>query len=382
VVALAAGTAVSATIGALSLWLGQVITSDSVVDVWRTWWLGDTCGALVIVPLAIDWYPVTKPRLERTRVVEATLLIAAVAGLSMLALDTRQLTYLVFPGLIWAAVRFNERGATLAVAIVVGFTMWTIAHYIGPFGSAPLASNVLRVQLFIAVIALSTLYLAAVVSERQALTEQLRTSRARLTKVAATERRRLEHNLHDGAQQRLTALAVRLGIASGDVHEDPDRAAAALDQAQAELSIAIQELRELARGIHPTVLTRLGLAGAIESVAESSGLRIELLELPANGADRAAEVTAYYVVAEAITNAQKHAHASSLRVRAAVRRGFLQIDIVDDGVGGAVESGGFGLEGLRDRVEALGGRFEVDSVRGRGTRISAEIPATASPENS
>ena len=375
-VAIAAGTAISATIGALSLRLGHVITTDAAPKVWRTWWLGDLSGALIVVPLAIAWGRVPQRRIQRGRVVEGALLLAAVVGLSELALHTdRPLTYLVFPGLIWAALRFGQRGATLAITVVVGFAVWTTTHYVGPFAVHSLTRSVLSTQLYIGVAALSTLCLAAVASEREQLAERLQSSRARLVEAAETERRRLEHNLHDGAQQRLTALAVRLGIVSERVRTDPDRAGAMIAEAQTDLSVAIDELRDLAHGIHPAVLTQFGLAKAIEIVAEQSPIPIVLLELPSTRVDSTAEATAYYIFAETITNAQRHARASSIWVRAALARDLLSIEIAGDGIGGASESGGLGLQGLRDRVEAIGGRFEVDSAPGRGTRVTAAIPA-------
>jgi signal transduction histidine kinase len=376
--AIAVGTAVSATIGTVSLLLGQVVTTSAGPNVWRTWWLGDWSGALVIVPLAIAWFQPAQRRWGRGRALEAALLLGAIVGLSELALHShRPLTYLVFPGLIWAAVRFGQRGATLAIAVVVGFTLWATTHYLGPFAFHSLTRSILSTQLYIAVAALSTLCLAAVVSEREELAARLSASRARLVEAADAERRRLEHNLHDGAQQRLTALAVRLGIASAGVGQDPDAAATVIGEAQTELTIAIDELRELAHGIHPTVLTRLGLAKAIESITARSATPIELLELPSTRVDPATEATAYYVIAEAVTNAEKHARASSIRVRVAVTAGSAHAEILDDGVGGARESAGYGLQGLRDRVEAMGGEFEVNSARGHGTRVAADIPFTS-----
>jgi signal transduction histidine kinase len=376
-VAIAAGTAVSATIGAGSLQLGHVITTSAIPKVWRTWWLGDSSGALLVVPLALAWYrPLRRPRWSG-RTIEAALMLAAVIGLSELALAShRPLEYLVFPALIWAALRFGQRGATLAITVVVSFAVWNTVHYVGPFVFHSIPRSVLSTQLYIAVTALSTLFLAAVVSEREELAERLRASRARLVETADAERRRLEHNLHDGAQQRLTALAVRLGIAAGRVRQEPDIAAAAIARAETELSLVIDEVRELAHGLHPSALTRFGLVKAIESVAEQSTVPIELLELPSRRVDPGAEAAAYYVFAEAVTNAQRHAQASSIRVRAADRGSMLHIEIVDDGIGGAAESGGFGLQGLRDRVEAIGGKFEVDSTPGRGTLVAAAIPAT------
>jgi signal transduction histidine kinase len=378
--AIAAGTAVSATVGAVSLRLGDVITTAAATRVWRTWWLGDMSGALVIVPLAIAWWRPRQRVLETRRAIEAALLLATVAGLSEFSLHThRPLTYLLFPGLIWAALRFALRGATLAVATVTGFAVLATTHYVGPFAFHSLARSILMTQLFIAVAAVSTLCLAAVVTEREELAKRLAASRARLVEAADTERRRLERNLHDGAQQRLTALVVRLGIAAELIRDDPNLAGPVMDAARTELSLAIDELRELAHGIHPTILTRLGLARAIEGIAERSAVPIELSELPGARADPAAEATAYYVIAEAVANAQKHALASRIRVRAVVARRTLQIEVGDDGVGGATEATGFGLQGLRDRVEATGGSFQVDSPSNRGTRIFAAIPTTAIP---
>jgi signal transduction histidine kinase len=374
--AIAAGTAVSATIGSLSLRLGHVITTDAMPHIWRTWWLGDASGALIVLPLAIAWArPSRRPQWSK-RIIELLLLLAAMAGLSALSLaSARPLMYLVFPGLIWAALRFGQRGATVAVVIVASFTVEETTHHIGPFVFQSISHSVLSTQLYLAVAAFSSLFLAAVVTEREELAETLRASRARLIEASDTERWRLEHNLHDGAQQRLTALAVRLGIVSGRIRDDPDAAASTLEKAQIDLDLAIDELRELAHGIHPTLLTNSGLAKAIESVAERSSVPVQLLELPSRRLEPGAESTAYYVVTESIANAQKHARASSIRVRAAESAGNLRIEIVDDGIGGAAEHGALGLQGLRDRVEASGGIFEVDSPAGCGTRVHASIPA-------
>ena len=140
------------------------------------------------------------------------------------------------------------------------------------------------------------------------------------------------------------------------------------------MELAIDELRELAHGIHPAALTNFGFASAVQGLARRSTVPITLEELPATRLDDAAEATAYYLVAEALTNAQKHAHASSIRIRATATTRTLHLEIVDDGAGGATERAGGGLTGLRDRVEALGGNLTVDSPSGHGTRITAAIP--------
>jgi signal transduction histidine kinase len=374
-VALAAGTAVSATIGPLSLLIGGVVSSGEVADVWRTWWLGDFAGALVVVPLAIAWSRPLAPDWSHGRSLEAVIVAVAVAGVSEFALRREHpLTYLVFPALIWAALRFRQRGATAAIAVMVGFTAWNTAHFAGPFSFQSISHSVLNTQLFLAVAAFATLCVAAVVSERERFADGLSASRARLVEAADTERRRLEHNLHDGAQQRLTALSLRLQLGRECARAAPERAAAVLAAAETEVLLAIDELRELAHGIQPAVLTERGLAHAIESIAARSTVPIEVSELPSSRFDERAEVTAYYVVAEAVTNAQRYAHASSISVRAAVAHRSLHVEIGDDGIGEATEGKGSGLQGLRDRVEAIGGTFEVDSPSGSGTRVVAAIP--------
>ena len=213
VVAIAVATAISATIGTTASLVGGVIAGSDLPEVWRTWWLGDSCGALVIVPLALAWWrrPIASA-LTRRRFVEAATVLSLTAGLATLTFRTKEpVAYLVFPGLIWAALRFRQRGATLAVTIAVVLAVWNTTHSFGPFTYMSLTRSLLNTQLFIFVAALSTLCLSAVVSERERVTRRLQDSRARLVLAGDEARRRLEHNLHDGAQQRLTSLQFRLG---------------------------------------------------------------------------------------------------------------------------------------------------------------------------
>ena len=203
---------------------------------------------------------------------------------------------------------------------------------------------------------------------------KLAASRIRIVEAGDTERRRLERNLHDGAQQRLVSLAVQLRLIKARLRKDPASAEALVEEADAELDQALGELRELARGIHPAVLTERGLATALHALAERAPIPIELTQIPEARLPGSVEAAIYYVVAEAITNVAKYAQATRATVEVERSNGFATAVVTDDGVGGAEPVPGSGLAGLADRVEALGGRLQIDSTAGRGTQLSAEIP--------
>jgi signal transduction histidine kinase len=209
--------------------------------------------------------------------------------------------------------------------------------------------------------------------------EQLAASRARIVEAGDAERRRLERNLHDGAQQRLVALAVDLRLVSATLEKDPHSARKTLAVAQDELAEGLDELRELARGLHPAVLTERGLGAALKALANRAPVPVEITELPEQRLAGPVEAAAYYVVAEAITNVAKYAHASKVTVSVRRSNGHAAVTVSDDGVGGADAALGTGLRGLADRIEALDGHLDVDSPPERGTRISAEIPLPRIP---
>ncbi len=371
-----AGTTVSATIGLSSLLLGHVVVLSAVPRLWRTWWLGDACGALIVLPFAFAWLsPHFGPWLNG-RIIELALVLGALIGLSTLAWQFgHPLSYLALPALTWAALRFGLRGGTLAIVIGASFTVWATTHYRGPFAFQSVDRSVLETQLYLALSTFSTLAVAVLAHEREQLAEGLRASRARLVGVADDERRRIERNIHDGAQQRLVALAAHLGIAAEAARADPDTAAASFESARSELMVAVDELRELVHGIRPPGLRRFGLSRSIELAAARARTPVRLGDLPHQRLDEALEATAYYVVLEAMTNADRYAEASVIHVHARLFSGRLQLEIEDNGVGGAIEQDKLGLQGLRDRVEAVGGRFAVESAPGGGTRITADLPA-------
>jgi PAS domain S-box-containing protein len=682
VAACAAGTLVSASLGPMSLRLGDVITAEEFGEVWRTWWLSDFTGALVVAPLLLTWASLAFPPLGRREMIEGAALLATLVLLSEVP-SQRDVPYVVFPALIWAALRFGPRGASTAIVVVAGLTVWNTAHNAGPFVRESITDSLLSTQLFLAAAALTSLVLAAVTAERtraadalvtneerlrsvvhsmaeglvvrdadgvitdcnaaaehilgrrrhelrgrrpsavfdevvddagaavpaerllgddalrgdapeagfvacvlrpdgerrwvsassapvlgadgrpegvvttlsditerraaeqrlvasehatrvladeqaalrriatlvaseptpealfarvteevaralgvpsvsvvryedtgdatvvatfteagtpgvtegasmaldgdtavarvrrsgraervdgyedaegeladrlrslgfrssvaapvgvvgrlwgalaastrepgglpadterrlsdvaelvaQALAnadarDKLASSRARLVEVGDAERQRLERNLHDGAQQRLVALALQLRLVDARIGDDPAAARKDLTNARAQLDNALSELRELARGIHPAVLTDRGLRSAVEALVTRAPVPVEVVEIADGRFPEPVEAAAYYLIAEAVTNVAKYARATHVAVRVQHNDGWLSISVSDDGVGGADPSVGTGLRGLSDRVEALHGRLRVESPPGGGTRVGAEIP--------
>jgi signal transduction histidine kinase len=542
VVCAAVGTLISATFGTVSLRLGSVIKADEFGHVFRTWWLADFSGALVFAPILLICARRRSWRMPRAKIVEGAVLLALLVVLIEVP-SQPDVPYIVFPLLIWAALRFGPLGAATTLVIVSSLTVWNTAHGSGPFVRSSITHSLLATQLFVAVAALTSLVLAAVTAEREAsetaqraVTEEqaalrriatlvageaaskrvfeqvtaeaartvgaaaaslvrfdeddmvafvggwsesgtlafpigsrlsvegtgvlaairdtgepqrmdryedragevaqrftsfgyssstaapvklggrvwgalvaagprgcplpagserrladfaelvaqalanadayrkLAASRARIVGAADTERRRLERNLHDGAQQRLVSLALQLRMVRGNLRRDPESAEALLVEADGELQHALDELRELARGIHPAVLTDRGLATALHSLAERAPIPVELTRIPDSRLPDPVEAAIYYLVAEAITNVAKYAQATRATVDVGRSNGIATVVVCDDGVGGAVPGPGSGLVGLADRVEALGGRLRVESPPGRGTQLTAEIP--------
>jgi signal transduction histidine kinase len=309
-------------------------------------------------------------------VVVATL-IAVIALLP----SQRDVPYIVFPLLIWAALRGGPRGAAGAVALVTTLTVYNTAHHAGPFVRATVTQSLLATQLFVAAAAVTSLVLGAVIEERHAALEalrenerRLRDSRARIVKAGDAARRRLERNLHDGAQQRLVSLALTLRLAKLKLQTDPAETEHLLIEASDELQDAIEELRELARGIHPAVLTNRGLGPALEVLADHAHLPVELATDIPSRLPPTVEAVVYYVAAEGLTNIARYAHATAASLRLEADDTNVVLRVGDNGAGGADPLRGTGLRGLTDRVEALGGKLELRSPPGQGTLLTASIP--------
>jgi signal transduction histidine kinase len=262
-------------------------------------------------------------------------------------------------------MRANGFRSAVAAPIVAGGRTWglVLVASVGPLG--PDAET--RLAGFSGLVALAL--------ESAEARAELNASRVRILEAGVAERRRLERNLHDGAQQRLVALAVQLRMLEKKLG-DPELAATILRGAAHELEQALAELRELARGLHPAVLSDRGLAPALETLASRSPLPLSVEGVPQERLAEPVEAAVYFVVAESLTNAVKHAEASELRVVMHAGEAELRVEIADDGRGGAdlLAGNGSGLRGLADRVEALGGQLAIESPPGAGTTVRAVLP--------
>jgi signal transduction histidine kinase len=214
--------------------------------------------------------------------------------------------------------------------------------------------------------------------ELTARVDEMRSSQARIIEAGDEARRRIERDLHDGAQQRLVALSLKLGMARKRLEKEDDAGAQALvAEAHEESKLALAELRDLARGIHPAILTERGLGPAVEELASRAPIPVTVEEVPDGRLSASAEAASYFVVAECLANVAKYAQAGEATVRARREVGRIVVEVSDDGIGGADPANGSGLRGLADRVEALDGALTVRSIAGEGTTVRAEIPLTS-----
>jgi signal transduction histidine kinase len=369
--AIGAGVAVSAIVGPLSLAASGAPHAHPLLHVSRAWWLGDVCGALLVLPLALAWTHRSRPRLTLLRSLEAAAILGAVAALSWIAADGIGPAYAIVPVLALAAIRFGPRAATSTVFVSVALVVWGETDRHGHFVEGAFTHSVQQTQIFIVVAVVSSLCLVAVVTEREHVLRELHDSQIRAFTSAESERRRMERGIHDGAQQQLLALVVKLGLRA---REETGPTQQFLADIEAEMREAIEELRDLSHGIHPSVLTEQGLARAIRTVADRSAIPVTLLELPTRRASAESQAAVYYALTETLANAQKHSGASWIRVKVWSDEEWLRLVIKDNGKGGASERGGTGITGIRQRMEALGGTFELESPRGVGTRVTAKVP--------
>lgn len=276
------------------------------------------------------------------------------------------------PGTVAEAARTAGIRWAVGVPIIVDGKVW------GSIGAAPAEGQALPADAETRLIGFTELVATAV--SNATTYSQLLASRTRIVTAGDEARRRIERNLHDGTQQRLLALGLNLQAIQATLPEDRPDLHSDLERTQSEIDAVLDEVRELSRGLHPALLSQGGIDRALRSLARRCpipvALEIELQERP----PESVEIAVYYVVSEALANTSKHARASAVSVAVTADRRLLRAAIRDDGAGGADASGGTGLIGLIDRVEALGGRFALDSPRGGGTTISIELPLPPAPE--
>jgi signal transduction histidine kinase len=395
--AVACATAISATVASITLLVEGTIDGGEVAKIWRTIWIGDSTGALVLLPLILVWvhaWPdAWDPRraLENPRrTLEAAAVVAAVIGLSALALSSSQPdAYLVFPALIWAAVRFGQRGATVAVFCAAGMAVWLTANNLGPFVRHSITQSALTTQLYIAVAALTTLCLGAIVSERQRSAAELVESRRRELERASEERQRIARDLHDSVSQSLFSMTLHARTAERSLRQRGQRAyeAAARELAQVgELSrTALAEMRALIFELRPRGLAEEGLVSALTKHAGAVSAR-EGLPIEINGPSERLPISTeseehlYRLGQEALANVSKHAAATRATVEVGNDGENVSLAVRDDGRGfdpHANYAGHLGLTTMRSRASEMGAHMSIESEPGRGTLVRVELPISA-----
>ena len=383
-VAIGIATAISATVGTASMLLGGVIEASEIPKFWRTWWLGDTAGGLVVVPLMLAWAPDPAAAWRRVRSWDGLFLVAFVTALAFVSVSgTGPVTYMVFPALIWAAFRYGPPGATVAIAITALVTIGATAHQSGAFFRQPIDHRTLSTQIYIVIGALTTLFLSALVAERERSGEALAEAQRREGERAIEERRRIARDLHDSVSQALfsTALHTRTaekalgndrGESSGQVRESLGAITQLTRAAQAEMRAFIFELRRDA--------LELGLVAALaEQASTLSGpltINVEGPDAPL-AVDLRTEEELFAIGREALSNVAKHASASSATVRVEAHSERISLEVSDDGRGfddTAASPGHYGLESMRSRAADIGGNLTVGSTLGVGTVVRVEVP--------
>jgi signal transduction histidine kinase len=386
-VAVGIATAISATAGTFSMVAGGVVDESDAAELWRTWWLGDTSGGLVVVPLILAWahHPIGVWR--RIRTYEGAAMLASVTALSIIAFSTEEpIRYMVFPALTWAAWRFGPPGATLSIAITAGVAIGVTANDVGPFAEQPIDHRTLSTQLYIWVAALTTLFLSAVVSERERSSWELADARRAEGERAVEERRRIARGLHDSVSQALFSavlhtrtaqkeLAQEGGSHSGRVGRSLGTIADLIKSVQGEIRSLTFELRRDA--VDDGLVA--ALARHASSVRASDGLAVDVqgpeARLPLS---ELAETQLLVIGQEALANVLRHAGASVVHVRVEDGQDQVVLEVRDNGRGfnpAAGHPGHFGLDSMRSRAAEIGGRITVTSAVGSGTLVRVCVPA-------
>ena len=387
--ALAIATAISATVGMVSMLAGGVITAGEAPTFWRTWWLGDVAGALVVVPLMLAWASDPGGAWRRLRSAEGAVLIATVGALGALAVSTSEpVTSAVFPALIWAASRFGTPGATLSIAIATAVAIGITANEVGPFFKQPIDHRTLSTQVYIVVTAMTTLFLAAMVSDRERATRQLARAKRREGEQAVQERHRIARDLHDSVSQALFSTLLHTRTAEKALAQEKPHVDGKIARdlaAIGELTLAAQtEIRNLISELGRDPLED-GLVAAL--VGQATRLvRGERPAIEVHGPEGRlplaprTEAQVFAVGREALSNVVKHAQARTAWVHVEEQPGRVVVEIRDDGLGFEPDvdhPGHFGLDSMRSRAAEIGAQLSITSGPGRGTVVLIEAPAEA-----
>jgi signal transduction histidine kinase len=390
--ALGVATAISATAGTVSMFAGGVVDDSDAVEFWRTWWLADTSGGLVVLPLMLAWAHHASDAWRRIRTWEGAAVLASVSVLSVVAFSTHEpIWYTVFPALIWAAFRLGPSGATLSVAITAVVAIGERADDVGPFFKQPIDHRTLSTQLYIWVAALTALFVSCVVSERERASRELaetrRTERAR----ALEERGRIARDLHDSVSQALFSTVLHTRTAQKALVQEGGSPSGRVGRslgAIAGLTRSVQrEMRALIFELHRDPLHN-GLVAAFarhaSGVRTPDGLTIDVrgpgLRLALS---EHVETQLFAIGREALVNVQRHAGASEAHVEVEAQPGQVVVEVRDNGRGfdpAIGHPGHFGLDSMRSRAAEIGGWIEITSAPGSGTLVRVCVPAeTDSP---
>jgi signal transduction histidine kinase len=391
-IALGTATAISATFGTLSMLAGSVIDGSEITRFWRTWWLGDTSGALVVVPLVLAWAMHPHAAWRKLACREGLLLLIAVTALSAIGVTstTTPLTYIVFPALIWAALRFGAPGATLSVAIASALTIGITAHHAGAFSKQPITESTLGTQVYVSIAALTALFLSAVVADRAASVTELAKARQRERESALEERHRIARDLHDSVSQTLFSIVLQTRTAEKGLRNglgDSRPVAMALAAISDLTRSAQDEMRSLIFQLGRDPVEN-GLVAALNDHVQHLGAG-EAVRITVEGPPSRLPLTAaverelYAIGREALANVVRHAGATTASVRVVNLDRAVSLEVRDDGKGfdsaAAEPAGHFGLDSMRSRVKEIGGVFSIKSSP-RGTFVRVEVP-TARDDN-
>jgi signal transduction histidine kinase len=386
-VALACGTALSAAVGTLSMLGGGVIEQSEAGKFFRTWWLGDTAGGLIVLPLILTWAADPRGSWRKIRTWEGALLVLTVVGLAVLSVSSDEpVTYLLFPALIWAALRFGTAGATLAIAVAAGTAIGFTANEVGPFFKQPIDHRTLSTQLYIGVAAITTLFVSALVSERQRSLSELGEAKRREGERALEERHRIARDLHDSVSQALFSTVLQTRTAERAVQQGGPESAGLLREALREIgeqaANAQLEVRALLRELNGTKLDDglvVTLRRHANRVKTERGLMIHV-HGPATPLAISPEIEAQLlgIGREALANVVKHSGARHASVSIDASSESLTMEIRDDGTGfdaTAQNPGHYGLDSMRSRAAEVGANLTITSTAGLGTVVRVDLSA-------